>query len=104
MFKLVNNGILRNLNKLAKFNNLKQFHKKNLHGSLANKFPNSHETNLKILEDSVQKLRIYDEIDLYPAALNWQHLLDKNNLNKINENNLNRKGNGDIANLVKKTN
>jgi hypothetical protein len=60
------------------------------------------ETNLYIkkIQDGVKKLRIFDEIDLFAADLNWPYLLDEKNLNKINENKLNRKANGDIFKVV----
>ena len=48
----------------------------------------------------MKKLRIYDEIDLLPADLDWSYLLNEENLLEIEKNNQKRKGNGDIRNLV----
>ena len=55
---------------------------------------------INFIEKSIQNLRIYDEIDLSPAKLNWNYLLDKDNKEKIQINNLYRKGNGDIVKVV----
>jgi hypothetical protein len=57
-------------------------------------------TTIKYLEENVKKLRIYDEIDLLPADLDWSYLLNEENLLEIEKNNQKRKGNGDIRNLV----
>jgi hypothetical protein len=60
------------------------------------------ETNLYIkkIQDGVKKLRIFDDIDLSAADLNWPYLLDEKNLSKINENKMNRNANGDIFKVV----
>jgi seryl-tRNA synthetase len=55
--------------------------------------------SIKLVEECVKKLRIYDEIDLLPADLDWNHLLDKKNLNKIEENVKSRKAHGNIKTL-----
>lgn len=57
---------------------------------------------VKFVEQSAKKLRIHEEIDLLPADLDWKYLLDPKNLQIINENVKNRKGNGDILALVVK--
>ena len=58
------------------------------------------ESSLKFLEKSVKNLRIYDEIDLSPADMDWNYLLNENNVSAIEENIQKRKGNGDIKTLV----
>ena len=58
------------------------------------------ESTVKFIEENVKKLRIYDEIDLLPANLDWNYLLNEKNFSKIEKNNQNRKGNGDIKALV----
>ena len=65
-----------------------------------NSSENLTESTIKYLEENVKKLRIYDEIDLLPADLDWSYLLNEENLLEIEKNNQKRKGNGDIRNLV----
>ena len=55
---------------------------------------------LKKIEDGIKKLRIYEEIDLPAADLDWLYLLNEKNIAKINENKVNRKANGDILKVV----
>ncbi len=52
------------------------------------------------IERGVDKIRIYDEIDLLAAHLDWHYLLDAANRHHIEQNIQRRKGNGDIASLV----
>ena len=53
------------------------------------------------LKDLVAQIRVYDEIDLEAADLDWDYILDKRNFDRINENINNRKTNFDLAALVK---
>ncbi len=60
-------------------------------------------TNKLIIENirnGIKHLRLYDEIDLLPADLDWDFLLDRKNIEAIEINNLNRKGTGNIHKLV----
>lgn len=52
------------------------------------------------LNDMVGKIRVYDEIDLLAAHLDWHYLLDKRNIEQINANVRNRNANCDIRSLV----
>ena len=75
---------------------------KNLHRhfSTSLKLNNVSKEHLKLIENSIKKIRIYDEIDLFPADLDWNHLLSTSNIQNISENIKVRKGNGDIIGLV----
>ena len=66
--------------------------------SILSKIPE--ESSLEFLEKSVKNLRIYDEIDLSPADMDWNYLLNENNISAIEKNIQKRKGNGDIKTLV----
>lgn len=55
-----------------------------------------YQSRIENIKNVVKHLRIYDEIDLLPADLDWEYLLDKNNIKSIEENNKNRKGVGNI--------
>ena len=55
---------------------------------------------LASIKSGIENLRIYDEIDLLPAELDWNYLLDVKNLKHIEENNKIRKGVGDIYTVV----
>ncbi len=56
---------------------------------------------LASIKSGIDNLRIYDEIDLLPAELDWNYLLDAKNLKHIEENNIIRKGVGDIYAVVR---
>ena len=77
------------------------FHKSKSYSKTSSIIENQHESHLKILEQQVKKLRIYDEIDLMPADLDWNYLLNEENLSKIEKNCQIRKSNGDIKALVR---
>ena len=64
---------------------------------------NSQAETIRFLENSIRKIGIFDEIDLAPAQLNWEYLLDEKNFEKINSNIQNRKARGDISAVVMKT-
>ena len=53
------------------------------------------------IKSGIDNLKIYDEIDLLPAELDWNYLLDVKNLKYIEENNKIRKGVGDIYAVVR---
>ena len=55
---------------------------------------------IKYIENKVRGLRVYEDIELLPAALDWHYLLNKDNATKIDANNKNRKGLGDIQLVV----
>jgi hypothetical protein len=101
LFSLMNSKMLNILKygiKNRSFsNNLIKVSKKYLK---TNSSENLTESTIKYLEENVKKLRIYDEIDLLPADLDWSYLLNEENLLEIEKNNQKRKGNGDIRNLV----
>jgi hypothetical protein len=59
-------------------------------------------THVKIIENGVKKLRIYDQIDLFPAQLDWNYLLDPKNKESIQANNKNRASDANINELVSK--
>lgn len=94
MIRLFSRGALR-INKLTGSGLIKINRFDNLSRCLS-----SHPDCIKIIEEGVKKLRIYYEIDLLPADLNWNYLLDENNLKTIDSNNSNRKGTGDIKTVV----
>ena len=52
------------------------------------------------IKNGIKHLRIYDEIDLLPADLNWEYLLDTKNIEAIDRNNKDRKGIGNIQEVV----
>ena len=52
------------------------------------------------IKNGIKHLRICDEIDLLPADLDWEYLLNKKNIEQIEQNNLNKKGVGDIKKVV----
>jgi hypothetical protein len=58
------------------------------------------DTTVKFIETSINKLRPSEDIDILPAVLDWNYLLNKENLTKIETNNKNRKGLGDIRLVV----
>ncbi len=58
-------------------------------------------THVKLIENGVKKLRIYDQIDLFPAQLDWNYLLDPKNKQKIQANNRNRASDSNINDLVR---
>ena len=60
-------------------------------------------SSVAAIERGVAKLRIYDEIDLLAADLDWHYLLDKANLERIAQNIQERKSTGDIASLVERS-
>ena len=62
------------------------------------------DSTINFIENRVRKLRIYEDIELQPAGLNWQYLLSKHNLSYIDLNNKNRKGHGDIQLVVNQEN
>jgi len=53
------------------------------------------------IKNGIKHLRIYDEIDLLPADLNWEYLLDTKNIEAIDRNNKDRKGIGNIQEVHK---
>lgn len=56
---------------------------------------------VKCVQDGIIKhIRPFKNIDLLPAQLDWQYLLDKKNVNQIENNVKNRKGVGEINLLV----
>lgn len=48
------------------------------------------------IKNGIKHLRMYDEIDLVAADLDWDYLLDVENIGQIEENTINRKGVGNI--------
>ena len=62
--------------------------------------PSANKLIIDNIRNGIKHLRIYEEIDLFPADLDWDYLLDKENIQKIEQNNLNRKGSGNIHKLV----
>lgn len=61
----------------------------------------SKNVTIENIRNGIKHLRIYDEIDLAPADLNWEYLLDKKNLKEIKENSKARKGIGNIHQVHK---
>lgn len=55
---------------------------------------------VQLIENYLKKIRIFDEIDLYPAGIDWGYVLNPLNMIKIENNITARKGNGDISALV----
>ncbi|RNA08709.1 serine--tRNA mitochondrial-like [Brachionus plicatilis] len=55
--------------------------------------------HLHLIENNLKKIRIFDEIDLYPAGIDWKYVLNPANLSNIEDNIKKRKGNGDIIGL-----
>lgn len=55
---------------------------------------------VELIENYLKKIRIFDEIDLYPAGIDWGYVLNPANLTSIDQNIKIRKGNGDIFALV----
>lgn len=78
---------------ILKKRNLIRVGQKYLTTSCVRSFP------VKLVEECVKKLRIYDEIDLLPADLDWNYLLDEKNLNEIEKSINNRKAHGNIKSL-----
>ncbi len=62
----------------------------------------SADSTVNLIVECVKKLRIYDEIDLPAADLDWNYLLDEANSKFIEKNYLSRKGHGDIKALVRR--
>ncbi len=58
--------------------------------------PSKKKETIEIIRNGIKHLRIFDEIDLAPADLDWEYLLDKKNLDMIIENTKARKGVGNI--------
>ena len=56
---------------------------------------------IDVIKDGVRKLKLFSEIDVLPVELDWEYILDEKNLEKIEANNLNRKGLGDIRLVVR---
>lgn len=54
---------------------------------------------IDFIDKCVSELRVSEDIYLRSASLNWKYILNKDNLNFIDQNNQSRKGQGDI-NLV----
>lgn len=52
------------------------------------------------IKNGINHLRIYDKIELLPADLDWNYLLNKNNLDLIMQNSVDRKSNGNIKKVV----
>lgn len=71
--------------------------------SASSKYTNDASRNSSIasLRDLASKIRVYDEIDLAAADLDWAFLLDKSNLNRIDQNASGRKASCDIHELVR---
>lgn len=65
--------------------------------------PSTDSKNVTIenIRNGIKHLRIYDEIDLAPADLDWEYLLDRRNLGAIKENSKARKGVGNIHKVVR---
>jgi hypothetical protein len=60
----------------------------------------SNEALVREVKDGIQKLRIHEDIHLKPAQLDWNYILNVDNLTRIKENIHNRKGVGDIEQVV----
>jgi hypothetical protein len=58
---------------------------------------------IRFIEDSIKRIGIFDEIDLAPAQLDWDFLLDEKNVDRINANIRNRRAHGDILSLVRQS-
>ncbi|CAF0792264.1 unnamed protein product [Brachionus calyciflorus] len=71
------------------------------HFSTGLKLNNTSNEHLKLIENTIRKIRVYDEIDLLPADLDWNYILNTKNIQFINDNVNLRKGNGDILGLHK---
>ena len=56
---------------------------------------------IEIIRNGIKHLRIFDEIDLAPADLDWEYLLDNKNLDMIIENTKARKGIGNINKVAR---
>lgn len=65
----------------------------------AARFESSSCRTIDYIDKSVHELRVSEDIGLRAASLNWKYILDRDNLARIDLNNKNRKGTGDI-NLV----
>ena len=61
---------------------------------------NKTETTINYIKNRIRNLRIYEDIELRPATLDWEYLLNKQNLSFIDLNNKNRKGLGNIQLVV----
>lgn len=61
---------------------------------------NSTDKTIQFIKTNVSNLRTSADIDLLPAALNWDYILNKDNFNTIGLNIKNRKGNADIKLVV----
>lgn len=61
---------------------------------------NGRAKSIASLKDLVSKIRVYDEIDLAAADLDWDFILDKANLDRIDRNAKIRKSPCEIAELV----
>ncbi len=92
MIRLFNNVLAKNSNNIIKYNSPSRL--STTVRSRANKLI------IDNIKNGIKHLRIYDEIDLYPADLDWDYLLDEGNIFKIEQNNLNRKGIGNIRKVV----
>jgi hypothetical protein len=62
---------------------------------------NHRQETIRFIEDSIKRIGIFDEIDLVPAQLDWEFLLDEKNVACITANVKNRKSTGDIKTLVR---
>lgn len=60
----------------------------------------SNEAFIKEVEEGLQRLRIHEDVHLQPAQLNWNYILNVENLRNIKDNIQNRKGVGDIEQVV----
>ena len=96
---LVNKNGFKNLNQLV-ITSVNLNYKRNFQTSLIHNGNCEANLYIKKIQDGVKKLRLFDEIDLFAADLNWPYLLDEKNVNKINENKINRNANGDIFKVV----
>lgn len=69
-------------------------------GAICRSQPTNNNQIIENIKNGIKHLRIYDEIDLLPADLDWEYLLDTKNIEAIDRNNKDRKGFGDINEVV----
>lgn len=60
----------------------------------------ANKSNLTQLRNEIAKLDLYGEVNVKPADLDWDFILDEKNLSSIDLNNKNRKSNCDINQVV----
>jgi hypothetical protein len=56
--------------------------------------------SVNLIKDGIKQLRLYSDLDLIPAQLDWDYILKMENYKIIEENIRNRKTKGDIQLVV----